>query len=68
MIQEYFMLFGCPHCGDGVPAIVAMRTTEKPGSAHLICDPDDPLAVEIEKAYRKYPFMSIISCRKLGDE
>jgi len=67
MMEEFLFLSGCPHCDDGVPAIVTMWFT----------DPNPLIkygkleGVDREKfiaAHQSHRSAQIMSCKRLEDD
>ena len=61
MITENVFLFGCPHCGDGVPALVTLMTHAPYEPRITFVNVED----EVKEALLKYGSTSIIACKKL---
>jgi hypothetical protein len=64
MITEHVFLFGCPHCGDGIPSLVTIMTHAPYSERIEFINVKD----EVKEALMKYGSSSIMSCRKLESE
>lgn len=64
MIVEAVMVEGCPHCGDGIPKIVAWHHMDLPSATNFVGDWDEGL----KAACLKFGQMRIISCRTIEVE
>jgi len=64
MIVEAVMLEGCPHCGDGIPKVVAWYHHETPEETSFVGDWDE----DLKAAVLKFGQMRIISCRTIEVE
>ena len=64
-MQEFVFLGGCPHCGDGIPAIVTMMVHDPhtPDMSY-IGDVSDELKFELSCR----PSARIFACRKISEE
>jgi len=64
MIEEVFMLQGCPLCGDGIPSIVAIMIDDPPNIAthnyHFggFVNPDEAIA-----AHQSHRSLRIVGCK-----
>lgn len=66
MIRELVFWDGCPHCQDGIPAIVAVSIVDpyEEGVQYINCSP------ALIEALQTHGSMRIISCQKIdmGEE
>lgn len=61
-MEEKVMLEGCPHCEDGIPAIVTYRILEYDGiNVQFI----GSWSEELMTACKKYGQMTIVACKKI---
>lgn len=63
-IEERVFIDGCPHCGDGIPAIVTLITWNYPATTNFVGDWDE----DLKAACLKYGHVRIMACKKVGDE
>lgn len=66
MIEEFLFILGCPHCNDGVPAIVTMSFMEpmNVNYGHIAGVNRE----EFIEAHQSHRVASIMACRKLEVE
>lgn len=61
MIHEVVFMHGCPHCGDGIPAIVTL-IEHAPHDERVEYFGVGP---ELIEALQQYSSMSIMACKKI---
>lgn len=61
MFEEVLFLHGCPHCGDGEPAIVTLVRHEihDDSVTYLNVEP------EVIEALKSYPTIQVMACKKV---
>ena len=65
LMQEFVFLGGCPHCGDGIPAIVTMMVHDAhTPEMRYIGDVSDELKFELSCR----PSARIFACKKISEE
>ena len=65
MIEEVIFLEGCPHCMDGIPAVVTFMKFEHSEATDFV---GDDWTNELIEACLEYPMMRIMACKKIGEE
>ncbi len=64
-MEERVMMNGCPHCKDGIPAIVTYRIVEMPEDTNFV---GDEWTQELIEAIKEYGQMWIVACRKIKSD
>lgn len=64
MIEEVFMLSGCPHCGDGIPAMITIFLDDPPNidekNIHFGGFKDPKEAIH---AFQSHRSLRIVACK-----